>query len=419
MSNEPLVKVEQVSKKFCKDLRRSLRYGAQDLVREMRGLHHGGSDALRPGEFWAVDDISFELTRGECIGIVGRNGAGKSSLLKVLNGLIKPDQGRVTMRGRVAALIELGAGFNPLLTARENIYVNGQILGFSKKDLQRRFDSIVEFSGIGQFLDSPVRTFSSGMKVRLGFAIAAQLEPDVLIVDEVLAVGDIGFRIKCLNRIQELLKETAVVFVSHSMPYVGRICTKVLVLEDGRCGLLTTDVAKGIDRYYGGFGWGERQDHFGAVVGIGAIRINGVLDFGSVTVQYGSDVALEMEILPQHERRTLCARLVVWNQEQRAVLDVIGQDGELFSWQSDGRDSVLSVQLRGLTLTAGKHSVSVIVSDCATKEVLCRVDNACGFLMGQHLSSAAGLFFPGEWAVGPLAIGEDRTEESACAVVSA
>ncbi len=199
MSDEVLVKVEGVSKKFCRSLKRSLWYGVQDVTSELIG-RPGGHDELRKNEFWAVQDVSFELKRGECLGLIGPNGAGKSTLLKMLNGLVKPDRGRITMRGRIGALIELGAGFNPILTGRENIYVNGSVLGFTKKEIDRKFDAIADFAEIGEFIDTPVQNYSSGMRVRLGFAVAAQMEPDVFLIDEILAVGDVGFQNKVPKR---------------------------------------------------------------------------------------------------------------------------------------------------------------------------------------------------------------------------
>ena len=204
MSAETLIKVEGVSKKFCRDLKKSLWYGMQDLGSEILGHSHGRSSELRPDEFWAVKDVSFELKRGECLGLIGRNGAGKSTLLKMLNGLIKPDKGRITMIGRVCALIELNTGFNPILTGRENVFVYGSILGLSKKEINEKYDTIVEFAELGDFMNMPFQSYSSGMKVRLGFAVAAQMIPDVLIVDEVLAVGDASFQLKCINAIKKL-----------------------------------------------------------------------------------------------------------------------------------------------------------------------------------------------------------------------
>lgn len=164
-SDEVLVKVEGLGKKFCKDLKTSLWYGLKDLVTGMRG--NRGERQLRPKEFWAVKDVSFELRRGECLGLIGHNGAGKSTLLKVLNGLINPDAGKVTIKGRVGALIELGAGFNPILTGRENIYNNGAVLGFSRQEIDEKLNDIIAFAELEEFIDMPVQNYSSGMKVRL------------------------------------------------------------------------------------------------------------------------------------------------------------------------------------------------------------------------------------------------------------
>jgi lipopolysaccharide transport system ATP-binding protein len=228
---EVLVRVENVSKKFCRSLKKSLWYGVQDIGSEMMGIKY--DHELRPDEFWSVKDVSFELRRGECLGLVGRNGAGKSTLLRMLNGLIKPDRGFIEMQGRVGALIALGTGFNPILTGRENIYVNGSVLGLSKTEIDGKIEEIIEFAGIDGFIDSPVQGYSSGMQVRLGFAVATALSPDVLILDEVLAVGDAAFRNKCYRRIANVRKNAAVIFVSHNMEQVARICDKVLVMSLG------------------------------------------------------------------------------------------------------------------------------------------------------------------------------------------
>ena len=228
---EVLVKAEGVSKKFCKDLKTSLWYGVKDLFSNVTGNKE--ERLLRDKEFWAVKDINFELHRGECLGLIGHNGAGKSTLLKILNGLIKPDEGKVTIKGRVGALIELGAGFNGILSGRENIYNNGAIIGFTRKEINEKIEEIIDFAEIREFIDMPVQNYSSGMKVRLGFAVAAQMQPDVLIIDEVLAVGDLGFVLKCFKTIDTILPNTAIVFVSHSMPMVSRICNQVILMERG------------------------------------------------------------------------------------------------------------------------------------------------------------------------------------------
>jgi ABC-type polysaccharide/polyol phosphate transport system ATPase subunit len=244
MSDDVLVKVDNVSKRFCRSLKRSLWYGLQDLGSEIGGRRHGGRSGLpqssadvqlRPDEFWAVKDVSFELRRGECLGLIGRNGAGKTTLLRMLNGLIKPDTGRIEMRGEIGALIALGAGFNPVLTGRENIYISASVIGLSAADTKKRLDDIVSFSGIERFIDSPVQSYSSGMQVRLGFAVASSMAPDILVLDEVLAVGDREFQHKCFSRIGKMREQgCATILVSHNHHHLSRFCTKGALLENGR-----------------------------------------------------------------------------------------------------------------------------------------------------------------------------------------
>ncbi len=184
---------------------------------------------------WALREVSFELHRGETLGLVGRNGAGKSTLLKLLSRITLPTEGRIELRGRIATLLEVGTGFHPELTGRENVYINGAILGMKRREIERRFDEIVEFSGIERFLDTPVKRYSSGMYVRLGFAVAAHLDPDVLLVDEVLAVGDAEFQRKCLGKMRDTANSgRAVVFVSHNLSAVQRLCSRALLVEGGR-----------------------------------------------------------------------------------------------------------------------------------------------------------------------------------------
>lgn len=232
--SDTLIKVEGVSKKFCRSFKKSLWYGMQDLGNELLGRRHGGNGELRPEEFWAVKDVSFELKRGEALGLIGRNGAGKTTLLRLLSGLIKPDAGRIEMRGKVGALIALGAGFNPVLTGRENIYVNASMLGLSKHETTAKLDEIIDFSEIEDFIDAPVQSYSSGMQVRLGFAVAAHLNPDIMLVDEALAVGDARFQRKCYDRIQNMQSQgTAFIVVSHNPYQIESLCQKTAVMHKG------------------------------------------------------------------------------------------------------------------------------------------------------------------------------------------
>jgi len=183
---------------------------------------------------WALKDVSFEVKHGEAVGIIGRNGAGKSTLLKILSRITEPTRGRATVYGRVGSLLEVGTGFHPDLTGRENVYLNGTILGMKKREVDARFDEIVDFSGVEKFIDTPVKRYSSGMRVRLAFAVAAHLEPEILIVDEVLAVGDAEFQKKCLGKMEDVARKgRTVLFVSHSMPAITRLCGRAILLRDG------------------------------------------------------------------------------------------------------------------------------------------------------------------------------------------
>lgn len=234
-TDDTRVKVEGLSKKFCRNLKRSMYYGLHDLGRELTGKEPKKAFELRKEEFWALQNINFSLDAGDCLALIGHNGAGKTTLLKLLNGLIKPSSGIATIYGKVGALIALGAGFNPILTGRENIYINAAILGYRKKDVERKLDEIIAFSELEKFIDSPVQNYSSGMHARLGFSIAASFRPDVLLVDEVLAVGDISFTIKCLNRIAKLRRQgAAVIFVSHNEHQVRDAAQRFLVLDHGK-----------------------------------------------------------------------------------------------------------------------------------------------------------------------------------------
>lgn len=202
-------------------------------------------------EFWALRDISFEIKRGEVLGIIGCNGSGKSTLLKILSRITEPTHGRVGINGKVASLLEVGTGFHPELTGRENIYLNGTILGMNRAEVGRKFDEIVSFSGVEKFLDTPVKFYSSGMYVRLAFAVAAHLEPDILIVDEVLAVGDIEFQKKCLNSMQSVASGgRTVLFVSHQLNSVRAICQNIMLLDAGRMVMLSSDVDQVIQHYH-------------------------------------------------------------------------------------------------------------------------------------------------------------------------
>lgn len=262
--NDTVIKVSNLSKSYLISHQGSERYTAlRDVM--ANGIKRFGRKLLFPNtshltpnttseEFYALKDVSFEIKRGDRVGIIGRNGAGKSTLLKVLSRITEPTSGRIEIKGRVASLLEVGTGFHPELTGRENIFLNGAILGMTKAEIKRKFDEIVDFAEIEKFLDTPVKRYSSGMYVRLAFAVAAYLEPEILIVDEVLAVGDTQFQKKCLGKMEEVGRDgRTVLFVSHNMGAIQTLCRRCLILDSGT---LTADQlpSKAIQIYLEGSG---------------------------------------------------------------------------------------------------------------------------------------------------------------------
>src|SRR5664279_3041714 len=238
LSKRYLVGHQSVASSRYTALRDVIARGARDFVRKAADMAHGRQvvQGDEVEEFWALKDVSFEVKRGEVLGIIGRNGAGKSTLLKILSRITEPTEGRVVLRGRVASLLEVGTGFHPELTGRENIFLNGAILGMTQREIRKKFDEIVAFAEVDRFLDTPVKRYSSGMYVRLAFAVAAHLEPEILIIDEVLAVGDAAFQKKCLGKMQEVAAGhgRTVLFVSHNSAALLNICRTGLWLQDGR-----------------------------------------------------------------------------------------------------------------------------------------------------------------------------------------
>jgi len=250
----PAISIENITKAYRLGMAtkpESFKSAAVDIfkhpLRRMRKFNENykdGSDV-----FWALDDVSFNVERGEVIGLIGRNGAGKSTLLKVLSRIVEPTAGKITIRGRVSSLLEVGTGFHPELTGRENIFLNGAILGMKHAEIKRKFDQIVEFSEVSKFLDTPVKRYSSGMYVRLAFSVAAHLDPEIMIVDEVLAVGDAAFQQKCLGKMSDVMRQgRTILFVSHSMDAIASLCTTVVHMKKGKpSAKMTTD--EGIRSY--------------------------------------------------------------------------------------------------------------------------------------------------------------------------
>lgn len=363
MSNDILINVDGVSKKFCRSLKKSLWYGVKDLAREALG-QNSGQDRLRPEEFWAVNDVSFDLRRGECLGLIGRNGAGKTTLLKMLNGLIKPDKGRIEMRGRVGALIALGAGFNPILTGRENIYVNGSILGLAKREIDQKIDEIIDFSEIRDFIDAPVQSYSSGMQVRLGFSIATTLKPDILLLDEVLAVGDTSFKVRCYNRIRDLLPSAAVIFVSHSMQEIARICSQVLLLQSGNTYFLGSK-AEGINSYEELNQEKRTSLNHDFVIHQSKLVSNvRVIKYKTSTANLESCLEAEIGILSVADIGHVRIRLV-FHDDTSGAFPVAEWDSSITgeAFELNKGDNYLSIKVTNIRLRTGHYRVIFIVTD--------------------------------------------------------
>ncbi len=253
------VRIENVSKRYRlgQTHSRSIRDLVDGVTQRLTG--RAPRPASEPADFWALRDVSLEIRQGDVVGIIGRNGAGKSTLLKILSRITQPTSGQITMRGRVASLLEVGTGFHPELTGRENVFLNGTILGMRRAEVRRQFDAIVDFAGVEKFIDTPVKRYSSGMNVRLGFAVAAHLQPEILIVDEVLAVGDAAFQKQCLGKMNDVSRSgRTILFVSHQMSAVADLCRRGIVLDKGQIDF-DGPVDPAVDRYFELTGGGGRD----------------------------------------------------------------------------------------------------------------------------------------------------------------
>ncbi|HEY0030047.1 MAG TPA: ABC transporter ATP-binding protein [Bacteroidia bacterium] len=372
---ETIIKVENISKSYVLKHQNAERYTAlRDVIaRKTKELINPGTKKAFKSteEFWALNDVSFEVKQGERIGIIGRNGAGKSTLLKVLSRIITPTKGRITIDGRIASLLEVGTGFHPELSGRENIFLNGSILGMSKNEIQRKFDEIVAFSEVERFLDTPVKRYSSGMYVRLAFAVAAHLEPEILIVDEVLAVGDAEFQKKCIGKMKDVSGEgRTVLFVSHNMAAIQSLCDKAIVMKKGMVEVPSGDVTNAVRHYMKStqenskIDLRERKDRQGE----GNIRF---VNFEFVNEEGQSQVDLitgqYVKIKLDYESQTGA------NLSNITVgVAIYGDDGFLYTLVanefSSGPFSSISAkgsfvcELKKLPIVAGKYMINIIVN---------------------------------------------------------
>ncbi len=411
LPDDVVLSVRNVSKKFCRNLKRSMWYGIQDLGRNLVGhradggtlrqvsdrLPHPSPGGLRRDEFWALSDISFELRRGEVLGLIGPNGSGKTTLLRLLTGIFPPDAGEIAIRGRVGALIALGAGFHPHMTGRENVHLNAAILGLGKREVESKLDSIMDFAEIGKFIDAPVATYSSGMRVRLGFAIAIHIEPELLLVDEVLAVGDEGFRSKCYGAISDLLSKAAVVFVSHQMATVARICRRVMVLKNSEV-TFDGETSKGIELY------SDMFEHVGCEnkrLGTGEASISSLhlrqgKEMDPYALRFGDSVtiAFDLQVSPLYEEFLVSISFMNRDGHLTAQLHS-GYNG--ISLRNDGGLMHVEILIPSLNLNPGKHAFGIIVFDKDNVRHLCWEYAAKSFRVDGSFVGSAPVQIVGKW----------------------
>ena len=332
-------------------------YAGEDLLRNFFGFSSKAS-LLRKSEFWALRGVSFELRRGESLGLLGVNGCGKSTLLRLIAGLFPPDTGAIQVTGKVASMIAVGSGFHPHMTGRENIYLNASILGMSQDFVDKEFQNIVDFAEIGDFLDAPVATYSSGMRVRLGFAIASASEPDLLLLDEILSVGDRAFRVKCLNRIAKLQKNCAVIFVSHSIEQLRRVCNFGLYIKDSEV-IGYGKITDMVDLYSSGISKQIESNSAGGSDYVGEGLQVFCKDKGKFK-GIGFQECLSTEIVIKSVRSVSRAmlRLVVYNQDFLGIAEY--RDKNFHSIV--GGDNVIKVRTLPLSLRKGDYSVTLVVT---------------------------------------------------------
>jgi len=336
------------------------------------------------------------------LGLIGHNGAGKSTLLKMLNGLIKPDKGKIEMYGKVGALIELGAGFNPILTGRENIYANAAILGFSKKEVDEKFDRIVEFSEIGEFLDAPIQNYSSGMKVRLGFAVASQMEPDILIIDEVLAVGDVAFRLKCFNVIDELMDRCCIIFVSHSMQQISRVCTQILMMDKGNEKYFGDDVSLGLDLYYSSMK--NSKPNFirdESEIKIIDVFINGSNENGTVVKRLDDlIISIRLEILERLKYSV--SSITILDHEQKPIGICFNElpliKSKVIEDKGDKLIIELTLRLAQINLSKGLYSLTFSLSEEIGYKRIIKTQNIKSFQVSSERDVWPPIEFEGQWS---------------------
>lgn len=399
-----VIEFERVRKAYR---RRSGRGSLRDAIPDLLGRVVGRDGREQDRLLWALDDVSFEVERGEVLGIIGPNGAGKTTILKLLSRVTRPTSGRIMVRGRVSALIELGAGFHPDLSGRENIYLNGAILGLRREEIDRRFDSIVEFSELGEFIDMPVKRYSSGMFVRLGFAVAVHVDPDVLLIDEVLAVGDYLFRDKCVQRIHDFRRAgKTMVVVSHNKEMIQKLCDRTLFLYRGKV-MYLGDTQKALDLYHTGFaGEALRREVAGQRGEVQReVEITGVelLD-GEGRPRNAFLTAEPMRLRIHFRANAAVSNPVFYSRIRQGYRVLHGTTTARFDIEQEfgpGDEGVAEVVYETVNLLNGEYNINVGVKrDHFSPLTYDQIDGAVQFTVGSRFDQGGALvYLPHKWEV--------------------
>ena len=410
------IRIEKLGKRYIiggpKERYGTLRDTINDTIkgtfRRIRQPYAGN----RPNQFWALRNISFDVKKGEIVGLIGNNGAGKSTLLRVLSRITPPTEGRAVVNGRISSLLEVGTGFHPELTGRENIYLNGAILGMKRVEITQRFDEIVDFAGVERFLDTPIKRYSSGMFVRLAFSVAAHLEPDILLIDEVLAVGDIAFQKKCLGRIDKAATEgRTVLFVSHNMASIRSLCQRAILLSEGLV-KIDGDVNEVVDVYANHDGsnsgsriWKENNKPGNGEFQISAVRLKNPSgsEVSSINISEDTVVEIEHEVLKNGTH--VGFSLVMFDSQGECLFGSLNNKETAFYGKPLSAGNYLSsCHLYGNLLNSGRFSISIIGFSANWSDGF-RVDNVLPFeaiddgsLRGDYFQGYGGPFRPKfEW----------------------
>jgi lipopolysaccharide transport system ATP-binding protein len=392
---EPLLRVEKGGKRFSRDLKASLRTGAQSLLRSYLADNESTQAPLGAEEFWALKDVSFEVHRGDVLAILGQNGAGKSTLLKCIAGKLQLDAGKIEFNGQIGHLLEMSAGFDPSLTGRENVQLRGRLMNLRGAKLADYVSQVADFAELDEFFDSPVQFYSSGMKARLGFSASSVMMPDLLIIDEVLAVGDLSFKLKCYERINELTKNAAVLFVSHSLGQVARMCTRGIYLEKGRV-LLQGEAQEVIAMYQDKLGNGNEKvkrqtlnpELVSLTLMVGAQRYQ-----AGVRISYGEELVLEMDVSRVPENAQL--RVFLRDASSGIVMDWNSARSAFFRTKSMSK---VRAGLGPAELNPGAYSLTLQVMSHDGREHHC-VSEPVNFRVSGDLLYAIPVQRRAQWTV--------------------